>query len=206
MVKIAIDIDGVLADFNGHWVRTYEHWFGVKLDPEAANSWTAFLDHTHFGGEDEFWRWTDAVPGFWENMPLLPGAAGGAYRLLAHGHQVELVTNRHDRVRAATDAWARRHLPKHWRPVIHFVKGDKSVVPAQLYVDDRPSILEGLRSKGLRAIRFEQPWNADVKGDADWKARDWAGVLKIVARESGVLVGQRTVFDLLGTDPVGVAS
>lgn len=193
-MKLGIDIDGVLADFSGHWQRTYEAWFGVTLPPEALEMWDGHIEHTHFQSEADFWNWVDAVPRFWETMPLIDGAAGAFYQLVTLGHSVVLITNRHEKARGATEAWARRVLPSVWTPVIHHVKGDKSVVDAQLYIDDRRERIEQLRKNRRKVVRFRQPWNS---GSGDLSAGSWADVLRIVEKESGVLTGQRTIDEPL---------
>lgn len=201
-MKIGIDIDGVLADFTGHWPALYKLWFGRDVDQRIVDSWNGIAQV--FGDEDLFWRWVDSVPNFWRDMPLIEGAAGALYDLKMKGHELILITNRHDRARAQTDQWAKLHLPvfpRLWE--IHHVKGDKSVVPCQLYIDDNPRRIRELRKNQHRVIRFWQPWNEelDSSGDSDWVAGSWVEVLDII--EMGThgreIPGQTTVYDHAGT-------
>lgn len=55
-----IDMDGVLADFDKGYGRT----FGVELPPRAERQ-----------GEDAVkWAWIRKTPGFFRGLPLMPGA------------------------------------------------------------------------------------------------------------------------------------
>ena len=56
-MRLGIDLDGVVADFNAGWMRIYNEEFGSALQPEAVQTWDGLAELTHFPDMDAFWRW-----------------------------------------------------------------------------------------------------------------------------------------------------
>lgn len=181
-LHLGIDIDGVLADFDGHFRKTYEHWFGVPHEAEPG-TWDILGKGTWFPDAPAAWAWIDRVPRFWQGVPTLPGALGAVYRLLyAEGHRISLLTTRSGAARIPTQEWLQANWPAaNTLPAIQFVSsGLKGTVDCQLYVEDSPTELESLRNKPCVLI-FDQPWNRDVKeGQGLHRVKGWAGVEKFI--------------------------
>jgi 5'(3')-deoxyribonucleotidase len=175
-LSIAIDLDGVTADFSNGWADLYEQWFDRIVPNKDRRSWTSCFEHTHFTTPDDFWAWTDEAD-LWRQLDVIRGAQGGIYRLRQEGHRVFFLTNRHDNARAATIDWLRQHFgPRH--PELSMTK-TKAAVPAALYVDDSPRVLQELVDAGVNNIvRFVQPWNEPIPGVHD--AGSWDQVLDLV--------------------------
>lgn len=168
---IGLDIDGVLVDFQGGWLRTYNRWFDRDLRIEDATEWGSLVDLTHFQDEGAFFDWVKDVPGFWAGLEPIPGALGGVWQLKQAGHRLEYITHRPEGAELDTYDWFGRHVPAAAYSKPHFTK-DKSKIPCQLYVDDAPKVIRALRAKGLPVIRYEHPWNEGV--EATGVAHSWA--------------------------------
>lgn len=183
-LKIALDIDGVLADWEGHTRAMYETWFGSRLRP--STHWHHLEEQSHFSSSDEFWEWINRVPTFWDDMPPIPGALGGVYDLLAHNHTFILVTNRKSDISVSTKRWVERHWPTFAGkpfPRIEHVAQAKSVVDAQVYIDDNPRVLAQLVEAGKPyVIAFKQPWNSHLKMEGLTVANGWRELVGVVQR------------------------
>lgn len=183
-MKIGLDIDGVLTDFDGGWVDQYERWFGVTVDREKLGSWSAWKNFTHFADESEFWAWIDVVPNFWRDLAPVPGALGGVYKLSRlFGHEICFISNRKPHNREQTLEWFRRNLPiANVLPDLHLVPArSKGNVDVQVYVEDSPRELEALAAIKPCVIVFDQPWNRDVKsGHNVHRVRGWDELCQFV--------------------------
>jgi 5'(3')-deoxyribonucleotidase len=184
-MRIGIDADNVLADFQAHWSNLYEQWFPWSTLGDLS-AWNAIVDSTHFGSKNQFWNWVDSVPGFWQSMPVEPGAQGAVYELKRAGHDLLVLTNRHERASVQTRFWVEEHLPLGSVSSIHHIPGDKSIVDCQLYIDDNPERLLELAAKRPNVVIFDQPWNQEVETKPGLiRCKGWKEVLEYVDFLSG---------------------
>ena len=56
-LRLGIDLDGVVADFNGGWIARYNRDFGADLDASMVREWDGLERLTHFRSMSEFWEW-----------------------------------------------------------------------------------------------------------------------------------------------------
>ena len=140
-MRLGIDLDGVVANFNKGWIDRYNSEFGTELHNESVVSWDGIVQETHFRSMGDFWHWARDL------------ADGSIFRHLD------------------TFAWISDvRLPTR---EVHIIE-DKWAVPCEIYLDDAPHILKGLRTHRPDATtcRFVRPWNdplPDVVDVADWQ-------------------------------------
>lgn len=72
-MKIFIDSDGVIADFEAHYLEKFEH---------AHNSVS----------DEEMWKNINSYPEFFKNLPMLRGAHDAIWTLINNGYDVEILT------------------------------------------------------------------------------------------------------------------
>jgi 5'(3')-deoxyribonucleotidase/uncharacterized protein with PQ loop repeat len=154
-LRIAIDMDEVMADALGEHVRRYNAAFGASLT-------TADLQGRHL---------EECVPpahraaaeamldaSFFDNLAVLPDCQA-VVRELAERHEM-FVASAAMEVPCSFDAkyhWLRRHFP--FIPPSHIVFcGDKSVVDADYLIDDRPRHFARFKGKPLL---FAAPHNSE---------------------------------------------
>jgi 5'(3')-deoxyribonucleotidase len=170
-IRVGIDMDGVLADFNASWMARYERAFGTHLDVTMVRSWEGLHELTHFGSMAEFWEWvrSDGAAAF-RDAPAMPGAVEVAERL-ARRHRLVIVSSKFDWAIPASLGW----LAEHAIPAreVHFL-WDKSRAGCDVYLDDAPHVLERLRSQapGATVCRMVRPWNAPLEGVIDVSSWD----------------------------------
>lgn len=165
-LRLGIDLDGVVADFNHGWTRRYNAEFGAQLAADMVRHWDGIPPLTHFEDMDQFWEWAQAAsPTFFRELPLFPGARETMHDLWER-HRIVIITSKHRWAITDTLAWFAEHeLPA---DEIHF-SWDKPRVPADVYLEDSPANLQLLaeRRPDATVCRMVRPWNEPLPGVVD---------------------------------------
>ena len=165
-IRVGIDMDGVLADFNTGWMSRYNAEFGTDLEASMVQEWNGLHTLTHFETMGQFWEWAqgDGRSTF-RDAPPLPGAIEGIKRIGAK-HRVCIVSSKFDWAIPDSLAW----LADHDVPAreVHFL-WDKTLAQCDVYLDDAPHQLEELTEGVPHAVvcRMVHPWNDPMEGVVD---------------------------------------
>jgi uncharacterized HAD superfamily protein len=185
MIRLGVDLDNTLLEWQYHWADLYGQWFGRTIPVKDLGSWNACLDLTHFTTMNEFYDWFDRANG-WDTQPYVKGAAGALYMFEQAGIQFQFVTARPRVGGVAARRWAAQEWPGH--PVNVLGNQDKHNAPADLWIDDSPDVLTSLVRHGKRAVRFDRPWNRDLDKGTESRvlaAKTWTDVVDIVTDLKG---------------------
>ncbi len=172
-MRLGIDLDGVVADFNAGWMRRYNDEFGTSLVPEMVTEWDAMISLTRFETVSGFWKWArnDGGPSFFRHLPVFPDALGALNRL-SRSHAIVIITTKPTWATSETFAWlADNRIPTR---EVHITE-EKWRVDCDVYLDDGPHNLKALvveRSDKI-TCRFVRSWNEPVAGAVDiesWSA------------------------------------
>ncbi len=166
-MRLGIDLDGVVADFNSGWVGRYNSEFGSDITTDQVDSWDAMGDLTHFESMGAFWRWASRGDhgSVFRHLETYPGAVETLKRLVPD-HEIVIVTAKPDWAVHDTFAWiADNRIPTR---EVHITEA-KWRVPCDVYLDDSPRQIDELhRNRPEAAVcRFVRPWNDPVLGVVD---------------------------------------
>lgn len=159
-MKLGLDLDGVLVDWDAHWRQLYEHWFDRR--PKQSPGWNAPIDDTHFADWGEFWTWAARVGDrFWEDTPIFPGVQGFLCELADKAVEVHVITNRPGDALAPTKRLVINRLwpAKVEVPNLHLARDRKTIVDCDIYVDDNPARLDEYVLEEKKCVRISRPWN-----------------------------------------------
>ena len=180
-MKIAVDIDGALADQVAAVLKEIEKEYGLKYSKSDVNR-----AHWTFSGR-ELWleiRRLLADPEYTLSIPVIEGSQKGIEQLA--DHNVCIVTARRTNAEAATKQWLNTHFPcltEYYRART----GTKHDIPSDILIDDLDmNIVEFVKSHpGRRGILFEQPWSkngTDIESYSDQVhyCREWESVVRAI--------------------------
>ena len=115
VVRLGIDLDGVVADFNSGWVTRYNEEFGTDIPLDAMRAWNGIPSLTHFRDMGEFWRWARDHGGhsMFRHLETYPGAVETLSDLRRKGHDVVILTSKPNWAVHDTFAWIADHRHTH---------------------------------------------------------------------------------------------
>ena len=181
---INVDMDGVIYDMVGEYLRMFAP-NTAKTDIRSWNIW-------EYTGQPkaEFWEafHSGVRMGLFFNGKPYEGAVEAITHLDKLGHRVRIVTSKtlrsSDSTRLArqdTVNWLDRHGLGHLEVV--FTGGyAKQGYPADVIIDDKPTLEWAQYRPHVQNILFTQPWNAAVNTtqlDVD-RAANWSAVLEMI--------------------------
>ena len=172
-LRLGIDMDGVIADFNAGWTWRYNRDFPERIDrPLGAADvveWDAPVGLTHFDEMDDFWSWAETCAegrSLFHGLDPYPDAIPALAALTGSGHDVVIVTTKPTFAIDDTYDWLDRHEVPHVE--LHIVD-DKTLVECDVFLDDAVHNLVALTDARPAATvcRYVRPWNDPVVGTVD---------------------------------------
>ncbi|MFZ3148963.1 MAG: hypothetical protein WA137_07965 [Methanothrix sp.] len=180
-MKIAVDIDGVLADQVSAVLLEIEKDYGQKYSKSDINR-----AHWSFDGIE---IWTEiarllADPEYVMRVPLIEGSQQAVKQLAEH--DLLVVTARRPNSEEATRRWLCRHFPC-LKQYHHARTGTKHNIPSDVLIDDLDmNIVEFVKSDpDRRGILFQHPWSlndTDIEDYSDqvYYCHQWQSVVKAI--------------------------
>jgi uncharacterized HAD superfamily protein len=168
-LRLGIDLDGVVCDFNAGWMDLHKAEFGSELVPEMVVTWDNLHELGGFKDMNAFWRWAQGNedrPSIFRHLQPFPRAVETLHMLRDAGHKIVIVTAKPRWAITDTLRWIADHdLPTE---EIH-IRYRKHTVPCDVYLDDSPLVLpELLRHRPEAAVcRMIRPWNVPLEGATD---------------------------------------
>ncbi len=188
-LRLGIDLDGVVADFNRGWTQAYNAGFGATLSPEMVTTWDSPVELTHFADMPSFWNWARDHGGHsvFRHLEPYPTAVETLRGLNRAGHDIVIISAKPDWAVHDTLEW----LADHRIPTreIHFTDA-KHGIACDVYLDDAPDQVHRIaaaRSAAAVVCRFVRPWNEPVDGAID--VHDWQEFDQVVREAASVLAG-----------------
>ena len=155
-ITIAVDMDGVLADTETHFIKYYEEESGEKVN---RNSLLGIPENIAFPDKTAVRRYVH-TPGFFRTLPLIRGSVS-AIKKLTEEFDVFIVSAAMEFPLSLFEKkqWLEEHFPFiTWRNIVFC--GDKSIIKTDYMIDDHIKNLDFF--SGIPLL-FSASHNVDVK-------------------------------------------
>ncbi len=196
-LRIAVDMDEVIADAFGKHLRQFNQRTGANLTPElvSKNGLGALVPVEQ---QEEF----DAIPdadGFFADLDLIAGSRETLLEL-SRNHDIFITSAAMEVPSSFADKfrWLQRNFPFIPPSRIVFC-GDKHIVNADVLIDDRSRHFDGFRGTG---ILFTAPHN--VSEAANLRANNWDDVRLILEGVRPGPAGAEAFSRKLSMNPAGL--
>ena len=178
---ILVDMDGVVADFEGGFV---EKWKAKHPD----KPFVPLEDRTTFYSFKQYpllhrplvWNIMMA-PDFFADLPPIEGSIKAVKRMARSGLEIffcssPLIPNR----TGASEkyAWIKKHFGITWVDKL-ILAPDKTLVRGDILIDDRPEI-KGSQTPSWEHVLYDQPYNREIK---DRRRLTWANWREVILKK-----------------------
>lgn len=173
---VLVDMDGPLADFDQHfWDRCAAAGHSFDIEHPHQQEHRYFTDHLSDPDERRAARAMVDSPGWFEALPVTPGAAAGM-AALAELADVWICTKPlevNPTCRDAKAAWLAEHFGSYWERRL-IIAPDKSLVAGDVLLDDapKPEWYDGRVKVAPRALWRPVIFTAPFNGVGS----DWSGL------------------------------
>jgi 5'-nucleotidase len=144
-ITIAVDMDGVLADTETHFIKYYEEESGEKVN---RNSLLGIPENIAFPDKTAVRRYVH-TPGFFRTLPLIRGSVS-AIKKLTEEFDVFIVSAAMEFPLSLFEKkqWLEEHFPFiSWKNIVFC--GDKSIIKADYLIDDHIKNLDNFSGTPL---------------------------------------------------------
>jgi uncharacterized HAD superfamily protein len=169
MSVIAMDLDGVLADYTGTFCRYHNLLYGTHLETDMFRNY--FYFHTLGCSESESVKRIqefEASEYFQEIRPI--AGSLDAIANLSAAHDLSIVTARPEKLRSATEAWVSTHFGSAFRNVQISDRSEETSAPrpksaycrslgASVMIEDSAENAVECAAAGFPVILLDAPWN-----------------------------------------------
>jgi 5'-nucleotidase len=144
-ITIAVDMDGVLADTETHFIQYYEKESGEKVN---RHSLLGVPESIAFPDKTAVRRYVH-TPGFFRTLPLIKGGVSAIEKLM-EDFEVFIVSAAMEFPLSLFEKkqWLEEHFPFiSWRNIVFC--GDKSIIKTDYLIDDHIKNLDNFSGKPL---------------------------------------------------------
>ncbi|MFQ5883314.1 MAG: HAD family hydrolase, partial [Candidatus Methylomirabilales bacterium] len=194
-LRIAIDIDDVLADSLPEFLEAFNRRFGLQVSVTEAG-WEIFRRHPEIPPEEIRAFFAQLYQAdFLGSRPLLPGAREGVERLHREGHRLFIITGRLQHDRDITERWLMQrglssffqevvyrdgiHAPLHKRRAAERLRPD-------VLLEDEYEVALAAAELPVRVLVFDRPWNQGPLPSRVFRIRSWPDVFPFLGQEAGL--------------------
>lgn len=176
---ILVDMDDVLADFEGEFLRRWKAKYPDKPCIELEDRKGFHLEEQYPEELKELVKSVYNAPGFCKSLKPIEGSLESLVEMKNEGHEVFICTSpltHYDSCVLEKYEWIEQYLGSEWVKKIILTR-DKTLVKGDFLVDDKPEIT-GVITPAWEHVIFDKAYNRDVTNKKRLKnLKDWKSIL-----------------------------
>ncbi|MFQ5989862.1 MAG: HAD family hydrolase [Candidatus Methylomirabilales bacterium] len=190
-MRIAIDVDDVLADSLPEFLAAFNRRFGLQLSVTEAG-WEVFRRYPEIPPEAVRAFFAELYQAdFLGSRPLLPGAREGVEQLHRDGHRLFIITGRLQHDRDITERWLiKTGLSAFFQEVVHRDGTDAPLHKRQaaerlrldVLLEDEYQVATAAAELPVRVLLFDRPWNQGPLPSQVVRIHSWPDVIPRLRR------------------------
>ena len=160
-MRIAVDLDGVLAETMEAWCKRANELLGTSFTLADLDTWAAWRK---LGiSREQFFQFLDEAWDDWESIPPTEPRLAEKVRTISRSGQIDVVTGRSKESVNAAKNWLAEHKILYERFVRVPGWKDKIFLNYDVYIDDAPELMPLIsRNPKMWGILYSRPWNRAV--------------------------------------------
>ena len=179
-MKILIDMDGVIANFEKSVLDTYQSLYPTKPFIPLDERTTFYVKEQYPSELQSLVESIYLTPGFYQSLPIINGAAEALSEMTQRGHNLFICTAplpQYEHCVLEKYQWVDQYLGAEWVKKI-IVTNDKTLVRGDILIDDKLNIT-GLETPTWEHILFNQPYNKHITSKKRLNWDNWKSILDI---------------------------
>ena len=173
-------MDGVIADFEGDFLRRWKNLYPERKYIELEERLGFYLRDQY---PEEYLDHVQEIyhgPGFYQNLPPIPGALEALREIKNSNNSVLLCTSpmlpKYENCVLEKYHWVYKHLGEEWVYNIVLTK-DKTIIKGDILIDDMPEV-NGTEKPEWEHVLYDQPYNRRINGKRRLTWNNWREVLE----------------------------
>jgi len=164
-LRIALDVDGVLADVIASWI-SYNNKIRPTILKSQISEWDFWKNHGI--KKFDFYSELSICWESWENIPPTENDIASATAQLSNIGNIDIVTAREESTHNDVKNWLKFHKID-FRNYVGVTEGiEKSRLDYDIFIDDSPINAKSMLDQGKSVILYSQPWNESF---VDYRAK-----------------------------------
>ena len=176
-MKIALDVDGVLADVIESWL-SYNNKIRSTISKSQISEWDFWKNHNI--NKFDFYNELSICWKSWENIPPTENNISSVTKQLSNIGTVDIVTARDDSTHDDVKNWLKLHNID-FNNYVGVLEGvEKSKLDYDIFIDDSPLNAKSMLEQGKSVILYSQPWNLSFEDKRATRIHELKSAVSII--------------------------
>ena len=179
-MRIAVDLDGVLAETMEAWCKRANEFLGTSFKLADLDTWASWRK---LGiSREQFFQFLDEAWDDWKSIPPTEPRLAEKVRKIARTGRIDVVTGRSKESVSAAKSWLAEHKILYERFVRVPGWKDKIFLNYDVYIDDAPELMPLIsRNPRMWGILYSRPWNRTVPELRQvFRVESWTEISKLL--------------------------